>query len=192
VGRPLWWEVGSVSCILDITHRPDIYEVEVNFWPTVSRPVCLGVRRQSGTCDQFFYPLEIYFRQLRICNVVPPSLTRVRVCNLLVRLLLDLSRAVTLRSKSSRTHGHILLSHLSLPQPGGPGPRIYIPQKQGGPVIPPGTGFLFLASYNSQGCSGGILTPSTRVCLLFKTQLNTLGLSVPHRKHYVTTTSTTG
>jgi hypothetical protein len=29
------------------------------------------------------------------------------------------------------------------PQPGGPGTRIYIPQEQGGPVIPPGTGFLF-------------------------------------------------
>jgi hypothetical protein len=26
------------------------------------------------------------------------------------------------------------------PQPGGPGPCIYIPQEQGGPVIPPGTG----------------------------------------------------
>jgi hypothetical protein len=30
-----------------------------------------------------------------------------------------------------------------LPQPGGPSPRIYIPQEQGGPVIPPGTGFPF-------------------------------------------------
>jgi hypothetical protein len=29
------------------------------------------------------------------------------------------------------------------PQPGGQGPRIYIPQEQGGPVIPPGTGFTF-------------------------------------------------
>jgi hypothetical protein len=28
-----------------------------------------------------------------------------------------------------------------LPQPGGLGPRIYIPQEQDGPVIPPGTGF---------------------------------------------------
>jgi hypothetical protein len=29
-------------------------------------------------------------------------------------------------------------------QPGGPGPRIYyIPQEQGGPVIPTGTGFPF-------------------------------------------------
>jgi hypothetical protein len=31
---------------------------------------------------------------------------------------------------------------MGLPQPGGPGPRIYIPQEQGGPVIPPGTGLL--------------------------------------------------
>jgi hypothetical protein len=53
---------------------------------------------------------------------------------------------------------HMLLSHLRLPQPGGPGPRIYIPQKQGGPVIPLGTGFPFVASNDSQGYSGGILT----------------------------------
>jgi hypothetical protein len=32
-------------------------------------------------------------------------------------------------------------SDSSLRQPGGPGPRIYIPQDQGGPVIPPGIGF---------------------------------------------------
>jgi hypothetical protein len=32
---------------------------------------------------------------------------------------------------------------LRLPQPGGPGPRIYIPQEQGGLDIPPGTGFPF-------------------------------------------------
>jgi hypothetical protein len=37
-------------------------------------------------------------------------------------LLLGLARAVTLRSKSRRTHGLILLSHLRLHQPGGPGP----------------------------------------------------------------------
>jgi hypothetical protein len=30
-----------------------------------------------------------------------------------------------------------------LPQPGGPGSRIYIPQEQGGPVLPTGTGFPF-------------------------------------------------
>jgi hypothetical protein len=34
-----------------------------------------------------------------------------------------------------------LSQFLRLPQPGGPSPRIYIPQEQGGPDIPPGTGF---------------------------------------------------
>jgi hypothetical protein len=48
-----------------------------------------------------------------------------------------------LGSKSRRTHGHILLSHLRLPQPRGPGSRIYVPREQGGPVIPPITVFPF-------------------------------------------------
>jgi hypothetical protein len=100
-----------------------------------------GVRRPSGTRDQFFFLLQISFRQLRLSYFAAPSLARGgRVCNLLVQLLLGLARAVTLRSKSRRTHGHILLSHLRLPQPGGPGPRIYIPQEEGVLVIPPGTG----------------------------------------------------
>jgi hypothetical protein len=55
---------------------------------------------------------------------------------------MGLASAVTLGSKSRRTHDHILLSHLRS-QPGGPGPHI-IPQEQGGPVIPPGTGLPFL------------------------------------------------
>jgi hypothetical protein len=33
--------------------------------------------------------------------------------------------------------------HWRLPQPGGPCPRIYTPQEQGDPVIPPGTLFPF-------------------------------------------------
>jgi hypothetical protein len=59
-------------------------EVAVNLRPTVSRPVCPGVRRPSGTCDQFFIRHEISFRQLRLCYFVAPSLTRERVCNLLL------------------------------------------------------------------------------------------------------------
>jgi hypothetical protein len=103
-------------------------EIEVNLRPTVSRPVCLGVSRPSGTFDQFFFLLEIPSRQLHVCYFVAPSLRRGLVCNLLVQLLLGLARAVTLGSKSRRTHDHILLSHLRLPQHGGPGSRIYIPQ----------------------------------------------------------------
>jgi hypothetical protein len=54
--------------------------VEFKF-TTDSRPVCLGVRRPSGTRDQFFFLLEISFRQLLLCYFVVPSLTRGRVCN---------------------------------------------------------------------------------------------------------------
>jgi hypothetical protein len=54
-------------------------EVEVNLRPTVSRPVCLGVRRLSGTVDRFFFLLEISFRHLRVCYFVAPSLTSGRV-----------------------------------------------------------------------------------------------------------------
>jgi hypothetical protein len=58
-------------------------EVEVNLRPTVSRPVCLGVRHPFGTRNKFFFLLEMLFRQLRVCYFVAPSLTRGRVCNLL-------------------------------------------------------------------------------------------------------------
>jgi hypothetical protein len=53
---------------------------------------------------------------------------------------------------------HFTVSDSRLSQPGGPGPRIYIPQEQDSPVIPPGTGFPFVASYDSQGYSAGIRT----------------------------------
>jgi hypothetical protein len=44
---------------------------------------------------------------------------------------------------TSELNDHIFLSHMRLPHPGRPGPRIYILQEQGSPVIPPGTGCLF-------------------------------------------------
>jgi hypothetical protein len=106
-----------------------------------------------------FFLLEISFRQLRLCYFVAPSLTRGRVCNLLVQLHLGLAWAVTLGSKSRRTHDHILLSHLRLPPPGAPGFRIYIPQEQGVPVIPPGHWVPFLSPLTTRrDYDGGILT----------------------------------
>jgi hypothetical protein len=108
-----------------------------------------------GPVTNFVFLLEISFRQLRLCYFVAPSLTRGRICNLLLQLLLGLATAVTLGSN----HGHILLPHLRLPQPGGPGSRIYIPQEQGGSVIPPGTGFPFCRLLTTcRDYGGGILT----------------------------------
>jgi hypothetical protein len=71
-------------------------KVKVTLRATDSRPVRLGVRRPPGTRDQFFFLLEIFFRQLRVCHFVAPSLTRGRVCNLL--LLLVLASVVSLGS----------------------------------------------------------------------------------------------
>jgi hypothetical protein len=124
----------------------DLTKVKVKFKvvlrPTISRSVRRGVRHPSGARDQFFGLLEIFLRQLRVCYFVAPSLTRGRVCNLL--LLLVLATTVPLGSESRGTQDHILLSQfLRLPQPGWPGPRIYVPQEQGGPDIPPGTEFPF-------------------------------------------------
>jgi hypothetical protein len=119
-----------------------LYFFKVILRLTVSRPVRLGVRHPSGTRDQLFFLLEIFFKQLWVCYFVAPSLTRGRVCNLL--LLLVPASTVPLESESRGTQDHILLSQfLRLPQPGGPGPHIYILQEQGGPDIPPGTGFPF-------------------------------------------------
>jgi hypothetical protein len=68
-------------------------------------------------------------------------MSRRRVCRL--QLLLALASAVIHRSESPGNHDHILLSQIQDSQPGRPDPHIYIPQEQGGPVVPPGTGFQF-------------------------------------------------
>jgi hypothetical protein len=51
---------------------------------------------------------------------------------------------------------HVTLSDSRLPQPGDPGPRIYIHQAHGGPVILPALGSHFGVFYDSQGYGGVI------------------------------------
>jgi hypothetical protein len=51
--------------------------------PETEAMVFLLYRRPSGTRDQFFFLLEISFRQLQVYYFVAHSLTRGRVCNLL-------------------------------------------------------------------------------------------------------------
>jgi hypothetical protein len=96
---------------------------------------------------------------LRICYFIASSQTRGRISNLLL-LLLVLASAFPLRSHSRGTQTHILLSQfLGLPQPGRPGPRIYILQEQGGPVIPPSTGFPFRRLLRLSGLPWGYTNP---------------------------------
>jgi hypothetical protein len=104
--------------------------------------------------------------QLNTCSYSPSvasSLTRGWVCSL--KLLLTLTSAVILRS-----HDHILLPQIrNSPQPGGPGPRIYIPRDRVARLYPRALGSVFVSSYNSQGYGGGIRpTVSRLVCLGIK------------------------
>jgi hypothetical protein len=82
---------------------------------------------------------RIYIFRLNTCgnsSYVTSSLTRGWVCRL--QLLLVLASVVILRFESQGTHDYILLCQFrESPKPGGPGPRIYIPQEQDGPLIPP-------------------------------------------------------
>jgi hypothetical protein len=82
----------------------------------------------------------IIFRQIRVCWCGRPLWRE--VASVVLCFFKSITSAAFLRSESHGTPEHILLSlFLRLPQPGGPGPRIYIPQEQGSPVIPQGIGF---------------------------------------------------
>jgi hypothetical protein len=66
-------------------HPSFFFAVAVNLRPTVSRPVCPGVRRPSGTHDQFFFLLEISFRR---ALGFTQSLTEMRIRNVKIIMFL--------------------------------------------------------------------------------------------------------
>jgi hypothetical protein len=142
--------------------------------PTVSRPVSLGIGPPFATLDQSLF-CSSFVGQLRCSAFNASSLTRKRVCDLLLNCFLALpeqshfSRSPT--ELTANLEGQVPVFILVSPrnrvaqlypralgslsvasydsqglrwkysnppphggQPGGPGPRIYIPQEQGGPV----------------------------------------------------------
>jgi hypothetical protein len=137
VGRPLWGEDGSVICSA-ITHWLETYRILNHHlvWDSTDLdgqvPVFISPRNRTAqlhpwalhqvkvkvtllegqyvflSATQFFSLFLIIFRQLWVCWLGVPSLTRCWVCTF--QFLLVIARAALLKCESQGTHEHISLS----------------------------------------------------------------------------------
>jgi hypothetical protein len=106
--------------------------------PTVSRPVYLGVNP----------PIWVPTPDFCYCQTIAGLLMWGALSEERTGLSFTIAAGPRQRSHSQvrvlrDSWPHFTVSDSRLPQPGGLGPRIYIPQEQRDPIIPPGTGFPF-------------------------------------------------
>jgi hypothetical protein len=120
--KALDWMVTSITRTRSLRSRSHSY------FTIDSQSVCLGIEHPCGTCNQILFSVGMLLSE--ICGLVSMGHPLWRedgsaICSV-----------ITLWSELLRTWNHTSLSHLRLPQPGGPGSHIYIPHQQGGPVTP--------------------------------------------------------
>jgi hypothetical protein len=115
--------------------------VRIHMRPTVSRPVRLGVGPPLGPMTRFY----TFFSPTSSCRA--PSLTRGRVCILQCTSLTSQSREgpyYCLIRDFSNLVGHV--------------PIFISPRNRVAQLYPQTLGHLFIASYDSHGYGGGIVT----------------------------------
>jgi hypothetical protein len=156
-GRQLPWKL---THILDSVHRCNWLELLYNWRFTANQFVLVTIPWRLTTSNFIF--------QLNTCGYSPyvtSSLMRGWVCHL--QLLLVHASAVILGSESHRTHDHgseshrthdhLLLSQIQdSPNLVGHVPVFISPRNRVARLYPQALGSLFVASYDSQGCSGDI------------------------------------
>jgi hypothetical protein len=127
--------------------------------PTVTRPVCLGVRPLWCPISQFCY-----------CQTVGRLLTRGRVCSL--QLLLAIASAVILGSESRGPHDHVLFLQIrDFSNPEGQVPVFTSPRNLVTQLYPQALGSLYVTSYDLQVCAGCIRTASTLASRFSQSQI---------------------
>jgi hypothetical protein len=132
-----------------------LLEAEVSLRQTVSRPVCLGVRRPPIWDPQPIFISPSNLIQTVAGYFVASSPTRGRVCNLLYNCFWDLPEQPLLgRSPVELTAIFYCL--------------IWDSPNLEGQLSPRALGSLFVASYDSQGYGGGILHTFITSLLRFK------------------------
>jgi hypothetical protein len=144
-----------------------------SYFTTDSQSACLGIEHPSGTCDQISLPAGMLLFEIRGLISLRGPLWREdgsAICGV-----------ITQWSESLRTRNHTLLSHLRLPQ--GQVPVFISPRNRAAQLYPRALGSLYVASYDSQGYGGGILTlpylegqvplyMANRQALIYKTNAN--------------------
>jgi hypothetical protein len=119
--------------ILTSLHTGNLEVRSSKFEVTLRLTISQSVEHTCGTCDRILLPIDMLLSKIFGFLSVGCSLWREdgsAICN-----------AITQWSELHGTCKNTLLSHLRLLQTRGLGSLIYIPQEQGGTVIPSGIGF---------------------------------------------------
>jgi hypothetical protein len=134
--------------------------------PTVIRPVCLSAKPHLGPKTRFLLLWDS-------CGFVDVGRPLWREDGSAVYNCCWLSPAQSFLVRVLRDWWpYFSVTYSRLPQPGGPGPRIYIPQEQRSPVISPGSEFpfrrlLWLArlrwNYSNPHPRGAVVSVTARV-----------------------------